>query len=402
MDLYTLTDTFLAKDVIDEYISAIWTERYSQAGDVQIVTAASSEIVSKLQEGTYLALRGSKEVMIIDTASVEDKKLTVVGSTLPVFLNERIAWFYNSADPSAAPESRVSDYTSDDVGAGEFIANVVNLCVIDPFIFTGDYADANLEWDLEVIPSLELGPVDTASEVKQLNAVVGPLYDSIVQVAQKEGVGFTLYLESADADDGYVLKFTTYRGVDHSTGGAGDLVRLVPDMDTLSNVKELRSIANYKNVAYVYYQGIISVHYEDPDNIPEGMNRRVLVTDAANEPIGHKEMLFGAGMGGSGMGTIGPGYAYTVVDSGDIAAFRAQNARDALANHNYIRAVDGQTSPNNDYQFGEHYSLGDIIELVGLSGSISKARITEYIRSEDQQGEKAYPTISVIAPTEGV
>jgi hypothetical protein len=41
--------------------------------------------------------------------------------------------------------------------------------------------------------------------------------------------------------------------------------------------------------------------------------------------------------------------------------------------------------------------MGDIIELESLTGIVSKARVTEYIRSEDHNGEKEYPTISVIS-----
>jgi hypothetical protein len=391
MDLYTLSETFLAKDVVDEYVSAIWTERYSSAGDMRLVVSATTRNLEKLKEGTFLALRGSKEVMQIDTVSIEDGLMTCVGESLTKYLNQRYAWFRNIASTAAA--ERVVDYKSDDVSAGEFIANVVNLIAIDPVYFEDLWDPANLNWDEDIIPGLTLGPVDTTGEVKELTAAIGPLYDSIQQVAEKEGVGIKLYLEDADPITGFSLKFTTYRGKDHTTDGAFPLVRLTPALDSLSEVKELRSIANWKNVAYVYYAGIISMHYEDPDSPPVGFERRVLITDAEKQPVGHKEPNpYYQQMGGLPF--------YTVVSPADVTAFREQNARDALANHNYIRAIDGQTSPANDYQYGVHYDLGDIIELEGLTGNISKARITEFIRSQDQEGAKEYPTISVLQPTE--
>jgi hypothetical protein len=114
------------------------------------------------------------------------------------------------------------------------------------------------------------------------------------------------------------------------------------------------------------------------------------VTDAAGEPVGHKITQ-------ESYGSFRNTYTQTVVDANDITAFRIQNAKDALANHNYIRAIDGQSSPTSDYKFGVHYGLGDIIELEGLTGLISKARVTEYIRSQDKTGEKEYPTISVLS-----
>jgi hypothetical protein len=71
VDLYTLSDTFLAKDPVDQFVSAIWNERYSAAADVQLVVAATGENLSLLADGTFLGLRGSKEVMQIQTQSIE-------------------------------------------------------------------------------------------------------------------------------------------------------------------------------------------------------------------------------------------------------------------------------------------------------------------------------------------
>lgn len=385
MDLYTLDREFLAKDVIDEYVSAIWTERYSAAGDTRLVVPATTRNLQKLREGTFLALRGSREVMLLDTVSIEEGLMTVVGQALPKFLDERYAWF-RRVDSAGAPAERVADFTADDMVPGQFIAEVVNLIVIDPHYFEDAWEDANPVWELEVISHLSLGDVDMSGAVKELTAVIGPLYSSIQQVAEKEGVGFTLYLESAEPDTGYSLKFTTYRGKDHTIDGAFPLVRLTPALDSLTGVKELRSIADWKNTAYVYYGGRLSLHYEDPENPPDDFDRRVIITDPDQEPVGHKVVDPNSGR-----------ITYPV-NAADVDAFREQNARDALANHNYIQAIDGQTSPTNDYQYGIHYGLGDIIELEGLTGLISKARITEYIRSQDQEGAKEYPTISVVAP----
>jgi hypothetical protein len=388
MDLYTLTtNTFLPKDVIDEYVSAIWTERYSSAGDVRIVVPATTRNLEKLKEGTFLALRGSKEVMQLDTVSIEDNLMTVVGESLPKFLNQRLTWF--KAFLSGGIRPTVQDYTSSSMAAGAFIAEIVRMIAIDPVYWEDEWDAINLNWEQDAIPNLSLGDVDTTGGPKKLTAVIGPLYDSIQQVAEKEGVGFTLYLESAEHDTGVSLKFTTYRGKDHTTDGAYPLVRLTPALDSLTGVKELRSIANWKNVCYVFWAGKVTEFYEDPEAFIEGFERRVMMTDPEKSPVGHKEQR-------------NDGTWYTEVSPEDIEAFLEQNAKDALANHNYILSIDGQTSPSNDYQYGIHYGLGDTIELEGLTGTISKARITEYIRSQDQEGAKEYPTITVLQPnTEG-
>lgn len=393
MDLYTLTETFMANEVIDEFVSAIWTERYAAAGDVRLVVAPTMTNIAKLAPGTFLAMHGTKEVMILETQSIENGLMTVVGGSLLNFLNTRYAWFRNPLDSSDI-DSRIVDYTEELVKPGQFIANVVNKMVIDTVPFTTPYDPANLQWGFEEIPYLSLGAVDTSGTAQRLTATIGPLYDSIQAVAAKLGVGMSLYLQSADPLVGPVLKFTTYQGKDRTSAQTTyPLVRLSPNLDTLSELKEIHSIDLYRNVAYVYYQGIVTIHYAEPTlPIPEGFHRRVLVTNAEGEPVGRKYTAYGGFQGGSGGG-------YTAYEVGptEIAAFRAQNAKDALANANYIHAVDGQTTPNSDYEYGRDYNLGDLIELEGLTGSISKARVTEHIRSKDQTGDRSYPTIAVIS-----
>jgi hypothetical protein len=388
MDLYTLTDQFLAKDVIDEFVSAIWTERYSAAGDVQLLVPATSENLEKLTPGTFLALRGTKEVMLIETQSIEENLMTVVGSTLLNFLNQRMAWFRNP-DPSPEPATdKVKDHSDETRKPGEFISNVVDRMVIHPLTLSLNFASINFDWAYETIEHLVLGSVDTSGIVKRLTIPIGPLYDGIAHIAQQEGIGISLYLDSATIDTGYVLKFDTYQGRDHTTGSAYPLVRLVPDLDTLSDIKEVRSNAIYKNVVYVYYKGEVSVHYAEPTlPKPEGFERRVMVTDAEGEPVGRKITVYQG---------LTYRHEYEYVGPEELLLFREQHAKDALANHNYIQAIDGQTSPHSDYKYGVDYGLGDIIELQGITGLISKARVTEYIRSQDKSGEREYPTISVI------
>lgn len=387
MDMYTMTNTFLAQDIVDEFVSAIWTERFSSCGEVQLVVPATSTLIERLAEGTYLGLRGTKEVMQLQTQSIEDDLLTVTGKSLLEYLDKRLFWNRNTA--SSAVDDRIIDKIVEGK-VGQIIADIVEDMVINTTAFTSGWAPANLEWELEEIPGLELGDVDTSGDDERVTIPIGPLYSSIYPIAEKYGIGISLYLDSANIDTGFVLKFKTYTGEDRTSDqDVNPLIRLQPDLDSLSEIKELRSIEFYKNTVYVYYKGIISVHYEDPDNIPEGMDRRVMITNAEGEPVGHKvSYRYGA--------LPNDYYSNYVIDSGDLADFYAENARDALANNNYIRAIDGQTSPVNEFKYGTDYGLGDIIELEGISGNIAKARVTEYIRSQDKTGEREYPTISVV------
>lgn len=422
MDLYTLDSEFLAQQSVDDFVSAIWTERYTTAGDTQLVLPATAKNMVMLSEGTYLGLRGSREVCQIETQEIEEGLLKVTGPMLDrAILEQRWIWEANpeyditideEGEEPDPPTARVADITSKTRKPGELISYLVDRFAANPMgysPFPSPYTLASLDWANEGIDDLSLGSIDTTGAVVQITVPLGPLYQAIERVAQEHGVGMSLYLESADPIDGYLLKFRTYRGLDRTSDQEfRPVVRLSPNEESISKIKEVRSRALYKNVCYVYYNGVISKHLAEP-SLPEpiGLERRVLITDAEGEPPGRKV---------AGSTTTTPGtytmYGYrpgistytpphTIVDPVDLANFRAQNARDALANHNYIRAVDGETSPISDYIFGVDYGLGDLIELEGLTGTIAKARITEYIRSQDQSGERSYPTISVVNPEGG-
>lgn len=377
-----MNENFLSDKNVDEFVSAIWTERYTSAGEMQLVMRPTPEWISALAPGTFVGLVGSKDVMIVETHSIENGLLTIAGRDLLTFLDERMVWFRN---PDSSSEDLIVDYSATDT-PGHFLADVVNKMVIAPAAIPT--TALNLDWANDKIPGLVLGAVDLSGTAQRLTIPIGPLYSGLQGLADQFGVGIALYLDSASPITGYVLKFTTYQGRDlTSDQTVNPLVRLSPDLDTLSDVKEINSISGYKNVAYVYYNGSITTHYADPTApIPEGFARRVMVVDPEGEPVGHKFTVQ------AGINT----YSGYTVDASDIAAFRAQAAKDALANHNYIHAVDGQTSPISEYKYGTDYKMGDILELESFMGTLSKARVTEYVRSQDSNGERAYPTISVI------
>src|SRR5881394_465762 len=236
MELYTLDAHFLPNQFIDPFASVIWTERYSSAGDVQLVVPANPSMMDILAQGTFLGLRGNKEIMVIETQTVEKGLLTVTGSSLVKFLNEREAWFPNPAyDGSDTNVPLAAAYTNDTLKPGDFLADVLNRTVISPSAFGSYWAPINLDWANDVITGLSLGLVDGNGFVKRLMFPLGPLYDGIQSFAGDQHLGFKLYLESAAwSTHSYVLRFATYRGRDRTNEqDVRRMVRFTPQMDSL-------------------------------------------------------------------------------------------------------------------------------------------------------------------------
>ena len=388
MDVYTLTPQFFPNVNIDRFFSLIWTERYYDAGDFQLVVPVTPALVSQLAPGTFVALRGLQEIMVVDTLSIDSNSMTVTGSSLVKFLNQRLAWFEDpgydgtgdSTDGSSSTTTsgnKYADFNTDIETAGQFISDVIVNMVIEPVPFDSPWLSINLDWANEVFPHLSLGHVDDNGDTKDLSFPIGPLFDGLVQVAQGQNIGFKLYLESTDYDTGdHSLKFATYRGKDRTTDqDTFDLVRFSPNLDNFTGVKEIITNMDFKNVAYVTFENKVTVHYPDwvdPDSPPLDWRRRVIRVDA---PSIH----------------LNPG-------DDRIENFRARVAADTFRHQRGSRSIDGQVlAIDHTYSFPDDYYLGDLVELEGQTG-IVKARVIEYIRSQNQYGQTEYPTFDVLHP----
>lgn len=369
MDIFTLNDSFEPVSLVDPFISAIWTERYTKSGDVELLVPATNTNAQTLVEGSFLGCADSKEVMLIESALIENNTLKLTGRTLDVILEERIF--------------RNSDHNSDDYNiftfnthtAGRTMQDVVDACAIHPF------SDNGIDSDRQVITGLVLGTYDDSGAVIVYRADRDTGYNHLTTLAEMYQIGFSLYLDSINLDTHvFVLKFKTYKGLDRTSDqSVNAVVKFSPSNDSLVGLNKLHSISGYKTIVYAFAPdlpdgGAVApgVAYVTGGDTAIDFDRRemqILVSEATYETFGSEA---------------------TIID------YLTQKAKDALANNNYTKVIDGEIVPQSQYTFGVDYQLGDIIELDDDEGNSQKARIVEYIRAQDEQGERSYPTVSVI------
>src|SRR5215475_314374 len=89
MDLYTMNRQFLKQFEIDEFMSAIWTERYYGNGDLTLSVAATQNMIQNIPVGTFIGRVGSKEVMMVETVDNKDDLLSITGQGLVPWLDNR-------------------------------------------------------------------------------------------------------------------------------------------------------------------------------------------------------------------------------------------------------------------------------------------------------------------------
>lgn len=371
MNFYTLNRSFLKEETIDKFTSGLWTERYYGDSDFQLIVPATVDMFQKLLVGTFVAIDDSKEVMVIDSAVFDKGLLTVSGMSLLPWMNNRFV------RASALHEDRY--WTPGiDTNPGWVIWAILYYWCIDGEFLNNVYPMGIANPQRLKIPNLSLMSYDATGPSIFPAIPYGPVYDTMKTVATTYEIGMTITLESADAN-GYSLKFRNYKGADRtSRQNVNPQVRFSPQMDNLTGIKELHSNKESKTVAYSFA----------PSN-PNGMATTPGISDSSASATGFDLKA---------LQTFEDDITTDLVGSDPALLLSMLNDRATLAlqDHQFVKTVDGEIVPTSQFKYGVDYTLGDLIEVQGSSGVVSISRVTEYIRAQDEAGEKAYPTVALL------
>lgn len=377
MDPYTLNRGFVRQNLIDQFSSLIWTERYYGDSEVELVVPATREMFQKLPVGTFLSIEESDEVMILESMTIEEGKLKLTGiSLLPWMDNRFVRTSSNHEDQYWYIENQVP-------GAILWII-LYNMCVTGSPYLNGSINTGISNPQSLAIPGLSLREYDKSGSVVKVGIPFGPVYSAMKEIATAYEIGMQILL-GAVSDTSYSLLFRSYKGLDRSSGQAVlPVVRFSPQMDSFTNIKELQSIKEFKTLVYSFATGL---------NPGEG--------DPVLTTVPGKASLTGTQYTGFDLRAIQIFASDITTDlvggsQAKVVDMLNSRARDELVKDKFIKTVDGEIVPESQFKYGVHYNLGDLIEVEGNTGVVQLARITEYIRSQDESGEKAYPTVSIV------
>jgi hypothetical protein len=359
-NLYLLNPLFLPDTIVDDYYSLIWTERFQAYGDFELVVAFNDLNRQRFPRGTLLGRDDTYRVMVVETTEVgidEDNRriITVTGWSLEKILELRVA-------------SDSWDNTTDHpywslTGTPGNIARTIfwEACVSDPLD------------PLDEIPMMQPGnffPADTLLEPSTevtMQVPVGTVYDRIKEICEKYDLGFRL----VRSDNAAQLFFNIFAGNDRSSSQTVlESVIFGQDLDNMANLKELASIANYRQVAYVFAPAGTGVVYDSTASMTaSGLNRRVLLVEATDVTTDF------------------------VTESGlPLDEILTERGTDALEKARKTMIFDGEVSQYGKYQEGVNYLLGDVVEMRDLDRVKKLVRVQEVIRASDSQGQRTYPS----------
>ena len=357
MELYILDSLNRREDVVDDFISLVWTERFSSIGDFELVVSNTLTNRLRFKSDVKLLLNESKRVMIIE--SIEKKVdeeyrhvLNISGRSLEKILDERVG--YGSLSGLNTNPKWALTGTPGNIARKMFH----DICV------------AGILDTADIIPNIveqNVFPTSTIAESTDLITMefeLASLYTSMKNVCDLYDLGFRL-VRNAETSTVY---FDVYAGCDRTSHQTNfPAVIFSQELDNLKGTSEFMSSASYKTVAYVITPiGSGKVYAIGVDPVSNGFDRRVLVVRA--DDLTNAATL-----------------ATDIQTRGNLELMKSRN----------LFAFDGEINESSGYKYGLDYNVGDIVEMRDVDGVVSNHRVTEQIFVSDAEGDRSYPTLSV-------
>lgn len=360
MDLVTLDDNNLAGPLIQNYDSLVWAERFNTIGDFQLATGDIDRFMDLLPEGKIVSLRESTVPMIVETHRIDRKKrkgasLIITGREYTSILDRR--WSVQSVVAALAEWLVVAKIPSD---VAHYIIH--KICVEG----IADPADIFPSSQVQFITPDDY--LSTTGPNREFSVPRGNLLQTVIGLLQTEARA-----DTSTTPDSPTVHPHGIRAIRPNTAGAIS-IEIYTGTDRSATVffdatRELLDDGSYLfskvgSATDAYGVGPTSAFKINKGGTPAtGLDRRVTMIESSS----------------SSSDAVKEQTSRALSDAHETAIFNG--------------SVNHDLSP---YKYGVDFNLGDIVRTVGDYGLDERTRVTEYIRTFDNTGDKAVPTLSTI------
>lgn len=408
------TTSYLPDDIVEDYTSMIWTERYQDPGEFELKTPRISETFNLLPEMTLISHLDTKEVMMVESRliGVDDNgypELTVTGRSLDAFLEHR------HVEASYGKRRKMTRmYTA----TGAAVVLIWN--VVDNWSDKDVTREDDHPWTTkDQIPNVSVSDsVAVRGDSRNRWLKEGPLYPQLLDILIRDDLGIRIIRPKSTtmtrisvatglATRGEVtrtivpdvtsLRFDIYRGVDRSNlQSTNSKVIFSTLRGDIEKVSYLFSNKDLKTACEVMSGAGGADVYRPGGSGLTGLDRRVMSYDAG-EPEEAKNK------------PTDPGKNATTAENNtyeaDLADWRNRNnaiiadfladiadeALRALKKQRRVSLLTGDISPLSLYKYKTHYDLGDTVTLYGDYNQTEQMIVSEYVRTEDSDGDRGFP-----------
>lgn len=399
MDFVTLGSDWLPEELIENHSSLIWTERFDKPGEFVISIPDITYGKALLPRGTFVSLLDTRHTMRVESHVVDNNGsapvLKVSGRSVHAYLENREATGGPNNDTivPATPKWLKTFGTMTDKERIEWL--------LYRNVNSGDdsyWLNVYLSEDITILEHNNTKDGSNRSNPIRRGAT---LLSEIEDTLSSSGNGLaSLRPWGSGITNGYVITFTgtdgftrtrtynstvtklafeVYGGVDRSDRNApSSYIEFYTDNDEIENARFLETELDYYTHAFVYSdssgsawaQEIVTAPWSNATTF--GFNRKILIVDASDITEEFVSM------------------------TGKTAAQLAQiRGRAELEKHKKTRFFEGNLTSATRYTYNTHYGLGDKVMLRGDLGFDAPMIVSEFVRTQDANGETGYPTLIV-------
>lgn len=423
--------SYLPDTMIEGYSSAIWTERFVSPGDFQIKTPYIEKMLALLPEKTLISHRQTREVMMVEDHLIAVNpegipELTIVGRSVDSILESRyVEGPYNKRRKMAKVYSNtgaalVLVWNVTRNGSGNDVTRQLS----------GEDNDGDPHtWNTkDQIPNVSVSDsVANTDPVKRKWLREGMLYPQLIKFLNMGDAGIRTIRPPTDSEQqvsvrvnknpaegnfGDIvrtevtnvtsLRFDIFDGLDRShTQSANPKVIFNTLRGDILNAQNLWSIRDWKNACEVAASIQVPDVYRSGQSGYTGWDRRVMMYDAGEPDFGMERP---EQPGRNASNAEWDAYEAKLAkwkNKRDAAneEFKEDSQDEALRELNKFRKLKvftGDISTETPYKYKEHYNLGDIVSLKGKYGQIERMLVSEYVRTEDFEGDRGYPGLTLV------
>jgi hypothetical protein len=349
--------------IINGLTSAIWIERYREAGEFTLKARVDSDLRRLLPVGTFISHVDTKEIMVVENLEVNNdqdlsSEITFTGRSFETLLEQRVVGT-NKTFPRDASSELYGIYF------GPIGEQAVTL--IEDHILAENLIDDNDA--LPYVSVLSTVPEDVFNIAVSFNK--DQVYSQLIELLSQQNIGIKTIRPNGLSPLGPSspnAALLIYQGVDRSS-----TVILSNDLGDIAEADYFWSNKKFKNTALV-----TSTWFEIMIKASAGIGRRVMYVDGSDLDENYEEAPTGA-----------------LRD--DVIDRMTMLGEKALAKQKEIVITNVETSRNfGKYVYGVDFDLGDIITVVGGYHESTKVQVVEYVKIEDETGRFEYPTLAVV------
>jgi hypothetical protein len=360
-----LNEDFDAIDIVENYDSAIWTERYGDVGDFEIFGVVNTQLLTVATTATYIFNAATSSIMVIEKVKIEffeedANTITISGRAFESFLDRRVALtaktLLNPTDPRIS--QIICDLVSDAFGP----------------------ADPLRHWEDLVVINETTSPLPKLQTDVSLQISLGDnLLETVTKLCVASGLGFRCKFSPVDSK----MHFIIYEGIDRTVQGEGMIV--FSDLyDNLITASDEIVFTQVKNTELVVGNAVDPV-----TNVPI---LPVIVGDKQWKGLNRRETFFQAQQ--DKIVYINATTQRDMTDAEYIAALTLAGAND-LNNAAYqsFKNFAGEIIETPQCTYGDHFNLGDIILFRAISATDTAARLDGITFSDDANNGKTLAPI---------